>query len=154
MENVSNLIFIAVAMAIFIGRTVVQARKKKEEEKNPPPPPPKPQVQALHFELKDDDEDDIPGYLKKPAAAPVAKVAKQPVKPTKKQPSSLLTKASAVKKKDMPIPANVDKLFQNKGTAVAASSEQSGFSFNLDHLSPMKQAVVMAEILGPPKGMM
>jgi len=24
---------------------------------------------------------------------------------------------------------------------------------HLDHLSPMKQAVVMAEILGPPKGM-
>jgi len=142
-ENFSNLIFIAVMLAIFIGRTVLQARKKKDEEaeqEKAPPPPPRPRVQALHFEVKDDDD---VGYVKKP---PV-RTAKQPIKkPAAKTVSSI--------KKEIAPPPNVEKLFPIKGTARAVSSEQAGFSFNLDHLSPMKQAVVMAEILGPPKGMM
>ena len=144
-ENFSNVIFIAVALAIFIGRTVAQARKKQKE---PPPPPPKAPV--LHFE---DDDDDIPGYLKKPAPK------KQPVKqPVKKQTSSLLGKAAAIKKdKDTspPVPVTADRLFPARAAplAGAASQGQEGFTFDLGHLSPMKQAIVMAEILGPPKAL-
>jgi len=142
-ENFSNLIFIAVALAIFIGRTVAQARRNREaeaEKEKAPAPPPRPRVQALHFE-----DDDDAGYVKKPAA-PV-RTAKQPIKKPVVKPVSTL-------KKEIAPPANVEKLFPIKGTARAAVSEQAGFSFKLDHLSPMKQAVVMAEILGPPKGMM
>jgi len=153
-ENFSNVIFIAIALAVFIGRTVAQARKSKEENKKAPPPPP-PKVQALHFEEKDEDE---LGYFKKAASQPaLTKAAKPSVKaPQKKQSPSLLTKAATVKRDTSPpVPANIEKLFPVKGTARAGvlSSEQEGFSLNLDHLSPMKQAVVMAEILGPPKGL-
>ena len=154
-ENFSNVIFIAVALAVFIGRTVSQARKNKEakeQKKAAPPPPPSPKIQALHFEEKDNDE---LGYFKKAAAQPASKAVKPPVKASlKKQPPSLLTKASTLKKDTSPpVPSNIDKLFPVKGTARTLSSEQEGFSFNLDHLSPMKQAVIMAEILGPPKGL-
>ncbi|MCL2232050.1 MAG: hypothetical protein FWB99_03135 [Treponema sp.] len=150
-ENFSNVIFIAIALAVFIGRTVAQARKSKEEKKAPPPPPPK--VAALHFEEKDDDDE--LGYFKKAAAQSVPKTPKPARQPPKKQPASLLTKAPALKKDTSPpLPSNIDKLFPVKGTAKTLSpEEQEGFSLNLNHLSPMKQAVIMAEILGPPKGL-
>jgi len=141
-ENFSNVIFIAVALAIFVGRTVAQARKKRQEEeekaKSPvPPPPPRPRVQTLHFEEKDDDY--VPGYLKKPAPKP---------KPSAKKPQGFVSK---------PVPAPV-KVEETPSIPVIrpagmGHSEQGSFSFNLNHLTPLKQAVVMAEILGPPKAL-
>ena len=130
-----NLIFFALAIAVFIGRTLVAAKKRKTE---PPPPPPK--VPALHFEQ---DDDDIPGYLKTPR--PAAKAAKTA---PKKQPAAVKPAPA----KDTP-PA--DKIAPVKGTLPPGSlaAGQADFTLNLAHLSPMKQAVVMAEILGPPKGM-
>jgi hypothetical protein len=73
-ENFSNLIFIAVAIAVFVGRTVAQAKKKREQEEEAPPPPPT-RAPALHFEEKE--EDDFvrriqPSKPKPPAKKPVA----------------------------------------------------------------------------------
>jgi len=141
-ENFSNVIFIAVALAVFIGRTIAQAKKKREAEEaeaaNPTAQPASPRIPSVHF---DEDDDYVPGYLKKPTPQTPGRVA---AKPPKKQPAAKVTP-----------PPNVDMLFSPARTAPAraASSGREGFSFNLAHLSPMKQAVLMAEILGTPKGM-
>ena len=150
-EDFSNLIFIAVAAAIFIGRTVAQARKRREaaeKKENAPPPPspsPRPRVQTLHFEEKDDDY--VPGYLKK--SPPAAKTAKSAAK----KPSLAAKAAPVVRDTTPPVPANLDKLFPARALRSGGDLPEQGFAFNLDHLSPLKQAIVMAEILGPPKGL-
>jgi hypothetical protein len=142
-ESFSNVIFIAIALAIFIGRTVAQARKAQNaKSKTPPPPPPaKPRVQALHFE-------ETPRPAKKPQAGKTPK--QTPVKKPQlalqggiasptfvEMPSTLNTQPEAVK-----IPPPISAALQNRGEFV--------FAFN--QLSSLKQAVVMAEVLAPPKG--
>ena len=163
-ENFSNLIFIAVALAVFIGRSVVQAKKRQkeeEEEKKNPKPKPKPQVQGqrpkvhtLHFE-EDGEDDYVPGYLKKPAPAPKpvpAKVTKKPQTPAR----------TPLPSRSVPTPPQVDRAFPIVPTISsvrpimpigALSSGEEGFNLNLNHLSPMQQAVIMSEILGQPKGL-
>ena len=147
-ENFSNVIFIAVALAVFIGRTIAQARKKREAEESDQEAakarPASPRVPPVHFE---DDDDYIPGYLKKPTPQTPNRVA---AKSPKKQSAA---KVAPVVKSEPTPPANVDMLFSPARPSRTASSDREGFSFNLDHLSPMKQAVLMAEILGTPKGM-
>ena len=146
-ENFPNLIFIAVALAIFVGRTVAQARKRRESEEKsaagadsrpkPTARPAAPRLPPIHFE--DNDDDYVPGYLKKPS----------PVKPPVKKPAAKPVPAMA--KTPIPPPANLDKLFPARAQSVEAAGQE--FSFNLGHLSPLKQAVIMAEILGPPKAL-
>jgi hypothetical protein len=157
-ENFSNLIFIAVALAVFVGRTVAQARKRREadEEKaadanSPQRPgagqgarqatrPAAPRVPPVHFEEKSKDDDYVPGYMKK--SSPAKPAAKKPA--AKPAPAPIAT----------PIlpSANLDKLFPARAPmATRANFAEQEFSFNLGHLSPLKQAVIMAEILGPPK---
>ncbi|MCL2381454.1 MAG: hypothetical protein FWC64_07645 [Treponema sp.] len=152
-ENFSNVIFIAVALAIFIGRTVAQARKKREAEeeeaRNPQQKPAAPRVPPVHFQEKDDD-DYVPGYLRKPAAAQGAAGSRTAAKPTKK-PSPLAAKAAPALKMDiLPEPAPAPAVSVRPWVAASGRRE---FAFNLNHLSPLKQAVVMAEVLGQPKGM-
>jgi len=134
-EEVLNLIIIAVPLAIFIGRIVVNARNKR----NPPPKPAQPHI-PVHFE----DEDD--GYFRKRATASTTPVKATAVKPrvhTAPTLSATPTKSAMPTKSAPPAPG--------RNAVGAAASGQ--FTFNLNHLSALKQAVVMAEILGPPKGM-
>ncbi|MDR0512795.1 MAG: hypothetical protein LBG93_06805 [Treponema sp.] len=143
-ENFSNLIFIAIALAIFIGRTVARARKEREEaadeKKAAPPPPPQPRVQSLHFEEKERDEG-----RKAPAAAKLAKPpAKKPAPKVVQQPT----------RREIPPAITAEQLFPARAVApVAAVRQQDDFSFNLGNITPLQQAVVMSEILGPPKGL-
>ncbi|MCL2205142.1 MAG: hypothetical protein FWB82_01290 [Treponema sp.] len=137
-ENFSNLIFIAIALAIFIGRTVARARKEREEaadeKKAAPPPPPQPRVQSLHFEEKAPAATKL---AKPPAKKPAAKVVQQPTR------------------REIPPAVTAEQLFPAKAMApVAAVRQQDDFSsFNLGNITPLQQAVVMSEILGPPKGL-
>ena len=135
-DTVFNLIVILIPVAIVIGRIVVGARNKR----NPPPAPAQPRI-PVHFE---DDEN----YFRNrtPVKAPEAAKPRTPTPPTK-----LATSAHEV----FP-PVAGSGVTPTPGRAVAATAAPSGqkdFTLKLSHLSPLKQAVVMAEILGPPKGM-
>ena len=140
-DSFLNILFIVAIAVVFIGRTISAAQKKKE-------PPPKVTI-PVHFE----DDDDEPGYLKNLAEASVSEeVPKKSIAPKvprlvelKEEP--LFSKFQDIKTSEAP---------PSKGGVVrtaAASEEQKSFPLNLNKLSPMKQAVVMAEILGPPKGL-
>ena len=124
----SNVIFIVIAVVVLIGRVVFQAKKGKS------PPPPKEKI-PVHFI---DEEEDLPKprpVRKKPKAVPLFSTSLEdsPLSPTK------YSFQEAANLQQAPVK-----------TAVP---EKKDFSFNLNKLSPMQQAVVMAEILGPPKGM-
>ena len=142
-ENFSNLIFIAVALAIFVGRTVVRARKEREEgEAEKAAPPPQPKVQSLHFEEKE-------RATTRKAQAPAKAPAKKPV------PAARLAQSA---RRESPVAITADQLFPVRAAApVAAVQQQPGdFSFNfgnLGNITPLQQAVVLSEILGPPKSL-
>ena len=136
-DSLFNLIIILIPLAIFIGRIVVQARNKHQ----PPPKAPQPYI-PVHFEDDDDNNEDNYEYFKKLAAQdpkPAAQEGKT---------SSLL----APKAEEPSPPAGKPSPVSVKNAAPKAPSGQKDFSFKLAHLSALKQAVVMAEILGPPKG--
>jgi hypothetical protein len=137
-DTVINLIIILIPAAIVVGRIVVGARNKR----NPPPAPAQPKI-PVHFE---DDENYFKRYI--PAkVTPARKPETRPHVPT--PPPKLATRAPeafppAAGSGVTPLPAR---------QAAAAPSGHKDFTLNLSHLSPLKQAVVMAEILGPPKAM-
>ena len=133
-DTVFNLIILLVPAAIIIGRIVVGARNKR----NPPPAPAQPRI-PVHF------EDDSDNYFRKQLST------RQPeTRPRAQTPPSKL--ATLVPETFPPATGSGVKLASGKPVAVAPSGHKD-FTLNLSHLSPLKQAVVMAEILGPPKGM-
>jgi hypothetical protein len=134
MDTISNLIIILIPVAIVIGRIVVGARNKR----NPPPKPAQPHI-PVHFE---DDNSYFRNRL--PAATPEAK----PRVPTPPPKLAALTPESY-----LPATASSVKPVPGRSVAAAAPSGHKDFTLSLSHLPPLKQAVVMAEILGPPKGM-
>ena len=130
-DTVFNLIILLVPAAIIIGRIAVNARNKR----HPPPRPAQPHI-PVHF------EDDDTNYFRKRVSAATPET-KPRVQTTFAPPNEAFPPAVGVK----PTPA------PGKPVAATAPSRQKDFTLNLNHLSTMKQAVVMAEILGPPKGM-
>ncbi|MCL2319338.1 MAG: hypothetical protein FWC45_04580 [Treponema sp.] len=162
-----NIIFIVVLLVIFIGRTIAQARKKQEE-----PPPPQPHI-PVHFE---DDPVEEPEYFKGkgPAHGSTAAPAKKPAVSTARQyqalkpletytPPALNTTLGSADADLFKPPAAARTTAKPRmapagaapgaAGAGAAAPGQKGFPANLSRLSPLKQAVVMAEVLGPPKGL-
>ena len=141
----SNIIFILIFMAVMIARTIFEARKKK---KAPPPPPQRPRVQPLHFEEKEEAAGAL--VTRSVTAAPAAKSAGKPRKKTA-PPAQVNNAASLAETASQPVSVREPlQVIENRQTV---SQGQQGFALNLSHLSPMKQAVVMAEILGQPKGL-
>ena len=162
-RSFSNIIFIILAVVIFIGRTVVQAKKKKA------PPPKKPAAKSVpqkpkisvHFE-----DDKEPDYFRNKTPARVSKtdtktqvthaaLAAQGSHAARSQ-KAALTKSLVLEKFpfDEPIPAASGiPSFKNPAASTRAASPERGGFANLTQLSPLKQAVVMAEILGPPKSL-
>jgi len=134
----SNVVFVIIVAAVFIVRSVLTVKKKKE------PPPPRVEI-PVHFE-----DDKAPVFVKD--RAPAGK----PKKTVRKIPS--LESFPLSSPIEIPLSTPVQT---GKKTAGAVPSkgetdrvpEENNSPFNLDHLSPLKQAVVMAEILGPPKGL-
>ena len=136
-DTVFNLIIVLIPAAIIIGRIVVGARNRR----NPPPAPAQPRI-PVHFE----DEDS--NYFNN--RAPTKAAPDRPTEARLRGQTALIpnkvfptTAVSGIK----PSPA------PGKTVTPAAPSGQKDFSINLNHLSALKQAVVMAEILGPPKAM-
>jgi hypothetical protein len=129
-DTVFNLMIILIPVAIVVGRIVVNARNKR----NPPPKPAQPRI-PVHF------EDDDNYFRKQP---PVKASETKPRVPTTLVPNETFPPAAGSGVKSAP---------GRQAVAAAAPSGHRDFTLNLSHLSPLKQAVVMAEILGPPKGM-
>ena len=124
----SNIIFILVVVVIFVVRTAIQSRKKPEKK------PPQVRI-PVHFE----DE-------KKPAVR--AKAAAAVKAPKQSRSSPALSSSSNLYA--APSAAGGTGPVGNAGTPTPVRKD---FASNLSRLSPLKQAVVMAEILGPPKGL-
>jgi hypothetical protein len=162
-DSFSNLIFIALAIAVFVGRTILQAKKKREP---PPRIPPvhfmdkkgtpvqrKTPVQkrASFLEYKEQEEDVFTyafsrgssEFFRDSVTSDVAASGASAV-PAASQNGKTIRQTQTVL---VPTPVSGPRASQKY-------QGQRGFVLNLNHLSPMKQAVVMAEILGTPKGML
>ena len=122
-NSLFNVIIVLIPLAIFIGRAVSQARRRHA----PPPPPTR-----IPVAFEDDDYYEEDDYVK-PAPKPLPKPAMPFVAP----------------RTDIPPPAKVN----TTPAPAAPQPEKKDSPLNLNHLSPMKQAVVMAEVLGPPKAL-
>ena len=142
-DSIFNLIILLIPLSIFIGRVIVQARRKHA----PPPVPPR----IIPVER----EEDIPHWERAVRfKAPDARAVPKPVKARKTQAAlkPLLQKEPLAAKADMSQPP----FFAAKTPAVRADAgivSRGTGPVMMNHLSPLQQAVVMAEILGTPKGM-
>ena len=159
MDSLFNLVIILIPLAIFIGRAVTKARAK-----NKPPPPPAPHI-PVFFEDDEDEESTgeighwVADRVKEVPAAPAARSLQSQALSSQKTKSLVtpgLAEISATRgdksikapKKALPSTAKPTAAPAAKPAAVAGQG-----LVNLNHLSPLKQAVVMAEVLGPPKGL-
>jgi len=130
-ESILRYVILLIPLAIFIGRIFAKARGKHQP---PPKRPPQPYI-PVHFE-DDDYIDDEVEY------SPSFGKTKAPVK----KPEAALN-IYKVPSLDIPVAS----------VARNVTRGEAGFSQNINRLSqrlsPLQQAVVMSEILGPPKGM-
>ena len=139
-DGIFNYIVFLIPIAILINRFIRRAKAK-----NAPPPkkPPQPYI-PVHFE--DDTDDDDLGYFKNRAVAEApqqrTQASRRKVQKNVAVPFSQKPKFSAGSQPPVVMTRTV--------VPVAPRKE---FSFDLNHLSPLKQAVIMSEILGQPKGM-
>ena len=152
-NSIFDSIIILIPIAIIIGRFILQARNKR---KPPPKKPPQPYI-PVHFV---DDVDDEPVVKK--------------VVTEKQRPVSLLDTQSLFGNQSLAEEQRSYSVFQTEkkepyvpqkpivsktlGTAKKVlpdpeTKAQNNFFLNLNKLSPLKQAVVMAEVLGPPKAL-
>ena len=149
-NSLANILIVLIPLSIFIGRAIVEARSKRA----PPPRIP------VHFE-----DDDEPEYFKRKTSAHSAEASNTQAAKTARRQKVLPSSASIVTTAFSSEGDTGSSLVstaagspraaparRNTGTGTD-SPERKDFVLNLNHLSPMKQAVVMAEILGPPKGM-
>ena len=168
-DSIFDLFIILIPVAIVIGRFATRLKNKR----NPPPKPPQPYI-PIHFEDDEDDSDYV--YTPKPAEE-IPKKALSPI-----QPAFLAAKLESLERayeqtrleqvQTKLVHTELAPLAHNtalepvkavaaarpavKLPAVTASVpvESSGSGFlNINKLSPLKQAVVMAEVLGPPKSL-
>ena len=134
-DSLFNIIIVLIPVAIFIGRIVLQAQAKRRPE----PPRRQPPI-PVHFEDDDDDEDEDNRQFA-PAAVP-----KQVINRAVSNKDRPVTYSPPPSADSAPKPPPVIK-------AKASSAEPVHGFLDLNHLPPLKQAVVMAEILGPPKAL-
>jgi len=160
-DSIFDNIYILIPLAIVIVRVVIQARKKHEQKTNPKaaskpkPPPPRLHI-PVHFE--DDVEESGRGELikAKERAGPLPQKKKPaPLFPEERKassgPHSQGAKAAPVRESS-PMPKAVPPAVRAANTGFSAPA-QNNFPAGLKNLSPLKQAVVMAEVLGAPKSL-
>jgi hypothetical protein len=128
LDSLFNIIIVLIPIAIFIGRIVLQAQAKRKPEPTRKQPP-----ITVHFEDYDDEDDR--------QFAPSA-VSKQVINNKNKAETYI----------PPPLVDNAPKTPPVKKAETPSVEPAHGLLY-INHLSPMKQAVVLAEILGPPKGM-
>jgi len=144
-DSIFNYIIFLIPVALIVTRLVNRARAK-----NAPPPkkPPQPYI-PVHFE--DDSAESELGYFKNRVAQESIAAPKQvQARKTQKAVAAPFTPKPNFSSfmADTPRPTPV------KSVGATSTLKRNDFTSTLNHLSPLKQAVVMAEILGQPKGMM
>jgi hypothetical protein len=144
-DSIFNYFIILIPVAIFIGRIVVQARSKLENEHKRSPP-----VIPVHFEDEEDDAFEEPVKSVPMAYTGDARKIVQSFEVSSK-PAAVHRDINLSNRKDS-YPAS--KTSSSVKENVPAPPECKNFAVNLSRLSPMKQAVVMAEVLGPPKALL
>ena len=137
-DSFFNVIIVIIALTVFIGRTIYQVRAKRREES-----PEQQQRQAIFEDDEEDNYRDLAYYVEQEE-----KKAKE-----------------AAPKKAAPKKVSTERLLEDTGLIqtpisqvlpprpVVSVQAQSGGLQNLKLLTPLKQAVVMAEVLGTPKGL-
>ena len=134
-DYIFNNIYVLIPVALFIAIRIIEARKKRQaklEEQN------KKQVSETE---EDYDEPPAPSFI--PAAAKKIPVHVPAV------PLRLSMETETVKTKVREVP---DKNAGPAKTQASAKPASCGFPQNLDYLPPLKRALVLSEILGPPRG--
>jgi hypothetical protein len=145
MDFIFNNAFYLIIAAVFIGRLVVRfsAKSRQGEKKAPPRPSPFFQTEEIKEEVEEDSRSSYSqtrgssDYLKelvlREAAQEAARQNPVPARPAPARP------APPPKKESLP----------RETTAFSSSQRLSA----LGRLPPLKRAVILAEILGSPKGM-
>jgi len=128
-DSIFDIMIVLIPLAIFIGRVVLQARNRH----NPQPAKKQPPI-PVHFEDYDDEDDRQ--FSPSAGLKTIIKKDRADIYNIYSPPSSM---------------DNAPKLPPMKKAKAPSAEPAQGF-LNLNHLSSMKQAVVLAEILGPPKG--
>jgi hypothetical protein len=151
----NGIIFIAIA--IFIGRLILQLRRKGGEERKKPPSP----APVFFGGEKADDtaEEDTGGrivysrtrgssdFLRELVMREAAMEAAAPRRPP------VVVQPSIAVKPPVPVQPPVEQTIRRHDEESRPSRGKAGrFPVFLNRLSPLKQAVVLAEILGPPRG--
>ena len=143
-DSIFNYVIFLIPIAILINRFIRRAKAK-----NAPPPakPPPPRV-PVHFE--DDDDDEFAAYFKN-RNAEVEDAPKRVQAPS--PPRRKVQKNVAVPFTQKPEFSGGSQPPVVMARPVLPVAPRREFSFDLNHLSPLKQAVIMSEILGEPRGM-
>ena len=131
-DSILDSFIVLIPIAVIIVRFILQARRKNEPAPEAPPIP-------VHF------EDDVEA---KPRAeiAVKEKLRKNAVLGRPLFPAVSLAESKNAFQEMADRPAPVRR--------AAPVQAQGDFFLNLGKLSPLKQAVIMAEVLGPPKALL
>jgi hypothetical protein len=108
--------------------------------------PPQPYI-PVHFE--DEDDDDL-GYFRNRTATQEAPKPPAPATAQQRKTQKIVA-APFTQKPEFSGGSQPPVVMTRPVTPVA--QPRKDFSFNLNHLSPLKQAVIMSEVLGQPVGM-
>ena len=148
MDGLLNLVIVLIPLAIFIGRAITSAQRKFQStspEKKIDVPKKEEDTPFIFSREKSENQKEIEQKIQATATRNEAAAKKKRQTPTVSVP--LETPSLAAKESD---------LLSGAKTPVAPAvktTQQGGFALNLSYLSPLKQAVVMAEVLGAPKGL-
>jgi len=155
MDEYFNIIIFLIPLAIFIGRAVSTARNRG---KNAPETVSENKPTPLHFEEDGDWEEEYPDREKKATARDLYYQGAPPPKPS---PPMNPLGTYPLEEKVEPFPSfsvasrTVSRTVSNLVEAPVQTVNKTEFpgTLNIKHLSVLKQAVVMSEILGTPKGL-
>jgi hypothetical protein len=145
----NGVIFIAIA--IFIGRLILQFRRKGREEGEKPPPQ-VPRFFREEEEVEDDEAEEVGRRIAYSQTRGSSDFLRELVmrEAASKTPVRLRPEPETRPAAPVPHPA---KPTVRLPEAKLPRGERCGFPASLNRLSPMRQAVILAEILGPPKGL-
>ena len=154
LDSLFNFIIILIPLSIFIGRIIIQARSRSKQ--TPPPRlPVEIEENVPHWEREN--EDFSPHTLFRGASEYIKGLQTPAAKahPTQKVLTAQPARAAIIPENTAappPVPGTKTYPAEKKTDTAVLTGGQS--PVNLSRLSAMQQAVVMAEILGQPKGMM
>jgi len=164
LDGIFNYIIFLIPLALVVSRVVGRFKAKK----NPPPPvkkkPAEPFV-PVHFEVDkpekvskvekpdkiDEDDDYLTSYFKKRNAAENTTLRPQTQTQTTRRKTQKNVAAPFTPKLELSSPLLSPPVVAR--SVELTSPRRTDFGVTLNHLSPLKQALIMSEVLGQPKGM-